>query len=261
MSLKVPCHFAIALALLAFFTSAGFAAKPPWEKQPPEAWTAADAERILNDSPWAQPTAATFPDPREREPIPAQALPGAAQAGMSGPRGVTDGRWDGGVGRNQGGGLPELNVLVRWDSAEVVRLAEARLKALGEGSKTSSIADSDDYVLSVLGLIPANNYQAAGKIETKSSSDNSQVTRASDTERLLENFMGNSALMTRSRASVRPRNVQIDPATGAIRLFFPRSLDIRKTDKEAYFSTRYGSLTVRKRFRLNDLVYKKRLKL
>ena len=259
--LHFPCRVAIALALLGFLTPAGFAAKPPWEKKSPDAWTAADAERILNDSPWAQPAAATFPDPRDREPIPAQALPGAAQAGMSGPRGVTDGRWDGGVGRNNGGGLPELNVLVRWDSAEVVRLAEKRLWELGESSKTSSIAGSDDYVLTVLGLIPANNYQAVGKIESKSSSDNSQVTRASDTERLLENFMSNSALMTRSGASVRPRNVQIDPATGAIRLFFPRSLDIQEKDKEAYFSTRYGSLTVRKCFRLNDLVYKKKLKL
>ena len=255
----------VALALFGALTTAHLLAKPPWEAKPPDSWTAEDAEQILNGSPWAQPAPATFPDPRDRDPIPAQSLPGAAQAGMSGPRGVTDGRWDGGVSNNRGGGLPELNVLVRWESAKVVRLAEARLKALGKSSGSLGIAeplaDSGDYVLTVIGLVPANNYQAAAKIETQSSSDESQVLRSSDTERLLENFMSNSALISRGAVPQRPHNVRIDPATGVIRLYFPRALDLQKKDKEVYFTTRYGSLTVRKRFRLKDLVYKKKLEL
>lgn len=244
-----------------FVVTAAFAAKPPWTGKAPDAWTVEDAERIVNASPWAQPADATFPDPREREAIPAQALPGPAQAGMASARGATDGKWDGGVGYNRGGGLPTLHVLVRWDSAEIVQQAQARLKNSGKLPDASfpETPASSDYVITVIGLVPAKNVEGAAKLEPQSSSDDK--TAAPNPERLLEDFMSNSMLASRTGGAVRPHNVQIDAATGAVRLYFPRSLALDTKVKEAYFSTRYGSLSVKKRFRLNDLLYKGRLAL
>ena len=239
------------------------AAKPPWERKgAPQEWTAGDAERILNDSPWAQAAAATLPDTREQTPLPVQALPGPAQAGMPTQKGVSDGRWDGGVSSNkEGGALPTLTVLVRWDSAQVVKLAKARLKELGQEAGPELPPDANnDYVLTVVGLVPQKNYQAEGKLDTKSRSDEGD-SAAGATKRLLENFMSNSALMNQTGKSVKPHNIQIDPSTGAVRMYFPRSLDIQAKDKDAYFATRYGSLTVHKRFRLSDLIYKSKLEL
>lgn len=243
-----------------------WAAKPPWErkKEAPQSWTATDAEQILNDSPWAQPAEATLPDTREERPVPVQALPGPAQAGLPNPKaGATDGRWDGGVSANKTGGpLPTLTVLVRWESAAVVKLAHARLKALGQDAGPDLPPDAvNDYVLTVVGLVPAKNYKAAGKLSGKSSSDERGESEAGATERLLENFMSNSTLMNREGASVKPHNIQIDPGTGTVRLYFPRSLDIQAKDKDAYLATRYGSLTVHKRFHLSELLYKGKLEL
>lgn len=237
-------------------------ARPPWEAKDPSSWTAEEAGQILNGSPWAQPAEAVFPDPRERDPIPPGALPGAAQAGMANSRGVSDGRWDGGVGYNRGSGLPTIQVLVRWDSAEAVRLAQARYKALGKTPDPNFPdvpANSPEYVLTVIGLVPAKNVEGPAKLERQSSSDASPDS--ANPEKLLEEFMSNSTLSTRSGESVRPRNVQVDAASGAVRLSFPRSLTLDTKVKEAFLSTRYGSLTVKKRFRLNDLLYKRRLAL
>ena len=247
----------------AFCAVIAAAARLPWNGKAPAEWTAEEAEQIMNNSPWAQPADATFPDPRDHDAIPAQALPGPAQAGMASARGATDGRWDGGVGYNRGGALPTIQVLVRWDSAEVVKEAQARLKRLG---KTPDVnfpdlpSASSDYILTVVGLVPAKNAEGVAKLDGQSSSENPPAP-APNPERLLEDFMSNSTLANRNGQSIRPINVQVDAASGAIRLYFPRSIALDTKVKEAYFSTRYGALTVKKRFRLNDLTYKKRLQL
>ena len=172
---------------------------------------------------------------------------------MASSRGATDGRWDGGVGYNRGGGLPTLHVLVRWESAEIVRLAQAR-------SKSPALpAATNDYVLAVEGLLPAKTAAGTAKLDTQSSSDETAAA-GTNTERLLEDFMNNSKLASRTEA-VRPHNVQINSDSGTVRLFFPRSLGLDAKSKEAYFSTRYGSLTVRKRFRLSDMNYQGHLAL
>lgn len=251
---------AAALAVVAL------AAKAPWNAKEPEAWTAEEAEQVLNSSPWAQAAEATFPDPREREAIPPQALPGPAQAGMANARGVSDGRWDGGVGYNRGGALPVLQVLVRWDSAEPMQAAYTRLRSLGKAPDVQfpdedTPSHSSDYVLTVIGLVPARTGgEGQAKLDTQSSSSGGGAA-ASNPERLLEDFMTNSRLAVKPGASVSPRNVQLDSASGAVRLFFPRSLPLDAKTKEAVFSTRYGAFTIHKRFRLNDLAFRRRLQL
>ena len=231
------------------------AAALPWRKNP-EAWTDQDAQRILSNSPWAQPAAATFPDPRKDEvPESVYSLPGAAQAGMAGPKGATDGRWDGGVGRNTGGGLlPTLAVVVRWDSALPVRQAMSKLKM------PELAGESKSYVITVEGLVPAGQYKQTAQLETKSSSDGSTGS-AAGSEHVLEGLMAHSKLLVKGHPPLACGNAKIDPLTGAVHMFFPRTFEIQRSDKEVTFGTRFGSLLVEKRFRLSDLAYNGKLEL
>jgi hypothetical protein len=137
----------------------------------------------------------------------------------------------------------------------------ARLAALRKAQP--KLADKGDpnqtYIIAVQGLLPAHPTEASPSLETSSSSDASHSAGAM-TEQILESFMAKSSLGVRSGTFVRPQNVQIEAETGVVRLFFPRTLELGN-DKEALFTTRYGSLTVKKRFRMAEMLYKGRLKL
>lgn len=225
-------------------------ADQPWAKNYTR-WTAQDARRILEDSPWAQRVNASFGDTDVPEPAPMK-LPGAAEAGMAGPRGVTDGRWDGGIGRNVKGGVPSLSVLVRWDSALPVR--QALLQAESEAAYAPE-QFRKDYILTVLGLVPAGRYRDAGHLDTRSQSGDGNDSDPRDPEQMLEGLMGTSKLLPRGKASIAPENVKLDAASGAIHLFFPRTIPIDASDKEVLFFARFGSMTIEKRFRIKDLSY------
>jgi len=217
--------------LLALGTAA---AGPPWKAKNPDPtkWTPADVEQILSNSPWSQTANAAFPETRDDEPVSAYALPGAAQAGMGGPKGGTDGRWDGGVAKNTGRGqLPTLPVLVRWDSAAPVRQALLR-------SQESIPAESQrDYVITVIGLVSAGKDQP------------------------LEGLMSHSSLRVPGKAPITAEDAKVDAKTGAVHLYFPRSAGINPSDKDVVFATRFGSLAVLKKFHLAEMVYHGRLEL
>jgi hypothetical protein len=235
-----------------------FAAAAPWAKKNPDQWTAEDVQRILSNSPWAQPASAGFPDPRKNEaPESVYNLPGPEQAGMAGPRGATDGRWDGGVSKNTHiGVLPTLPVIVRWDSALPVRQALQKSKA----GSAEALGESKNYVVTVEGLVPAGRYHSAGQIETKSSSDETTGS-AANPEPVLESLMAHSRLLVRGHAPIACVNAALDAGTGALHLAFPRTGEIKRSDKEVILITRFGSFTVEKRFRLSDMVYEGKLEL
>src|SRR5581483_732540 len=91
---------------------AAYAAQP-WQKNS-DHWSTADAQRVLADSPWAQPATALFPTGDDQ---PAVVGPLPTVPGTNGPNAATDGKWDGGVGRIPYRGMPSLPITVRWDSA------------------------------------------------------------------------------------------------------------------------------------------------
>jgi hypothetical protein len=247
--------------LLISFAAAIHAAQP-WSKDSSQ-WTTQDAQRILDASPWAQSASALFPDADPREQAPVGPLPGAAQAGMAGPHGVNDGVWDGGVGRVPRGGVPALSVTIRWDSALPVREASLRLRPAAEaGSPTHTPAQvQKDYIITVLGLVPARGYRNAGQLPTQSRSDDDTTIDAHDPEQMLEGLMAQSRLMPRGRKPIAPEDVKLDSATGALHLFFPRTELIELNDKEVMFATRFGSMTIQKQFRLKDMIYRGKLEL
>jgi hypothetical protein len=238
-------------------TAAVLCASEPWKKDSGQ-WTSDDAQRILTASPWAQAAVAAFANNEEREPPPPGPLPGAAQAGMAGPRAATDGRWDGGVGRMQGGGVPTLPLTVRWDSALPVREALTRLN----DSSSIEVQARNDYVIAVLGLVPAGRYRTAGHLPKESrSGEGDSATDPRDPEQMLEGLMAESRLRLRGRKPIMPKDAKLDAASGTLYLFFPRTEAISTKDKEIVFTTRFGSMTVRKQFRVKDMTYKGKLEL
>jgi hypothetical protein len=189
---------------------------------------------------------ADFVKPLEPFDMPVTPPPGAPATGIAAGRGVSDGRWDGDVARNTGvGESPSLPVTVRWDSAMPVRQALSR-----SDHATSSLVEehaAGDYIITVLGLVPANT-AAAPELPAN---DPAQI----------EGFLANSRLMPRGGPAIVPENARIDRATGAVHLFFPRTRAIRAEDKEVTFLTRFGSVRVQKKFRLKEMMYKGRLEL
>jgi len=232
-----------------------------WSGKDPAQWTANDISRLLNDSPWAQQASASFGSSTDAPDMPAAPLPGPAQAGMAGRNGVSDGRWDGGVSKNVGVGVPSLPVMVRWDSALPIR--EALLKSQPQQDVVDQA--QKDYILTVIGLVPAGRYRASsGHLATHSESDETldSTGRASqDPEEMLEGLMAASALIPRDRPPIRPEDVKLDASTGAIHLFFPRTQPITLKDKEVTFTTHFGSMTISKSFRLKEMAYRKKLEL
>jgi hypothetical protein len=239
------------------------AASEPWSKNP-QSWTAEDAQRILNSSPWAQETKASFGADDVREAPDPGPTPGAAEAGMAGPRGATDGRWDGGVGKMPRGSVPTLSVLIRWDSALPIREAAAQVASASsqrDPDLTPATAEqaTKDYVITLIGLVPARRYRDAGQLSGTSRSDDGVEAR--DPEELLEGLMSTARLLRRGRRALAPENVRIDGATGVVHIFFPRTDPIVAAEKDVVFSTRFGSLLVQKSFRPRDMIYKGRLEL
>ncbi len=228
-------------------------AAEPWSKHSAQ-WTSADAQQVLTDSPWAQPASASFAttDPDQDRPI--GPVPNAP--GMSGPNAASDGRWDGGVGRIPHLGNPTLDITIRWDSALPVRQA---LKLIAK--EPPAPASNSDYVITVIGLVPAGRYRSAGRLPTQSRSDDGSTIDPQDPEQMLEGLMGQSRLMPRGEKAIAPDDVKLDAASGALHLFFPRTERLSLKTKEVVFATRFGSMTIYKRFRLKDMRYEGKLEL
>lgn len=229
-------------------------AAEPWSRKDPAKWTPKDVQRVLSDSPWAQSTGAVFSlaaeDPAS-VPVTPPPLPGPGGAPNPGVR------WDGAVGRSRGAD-PTLNVLVRWDSALPVCEALSR-STEGDQQRITGEQATADYIISVIGLVPAGRYRSVGRTERTSRSDDTVDAR--NPEEMLEGLMAASQLIPKGKAAIRPDDAKLDGSTGTLYILFPRTQPIGADDKEVMFTTRFGALTIQKSFRLKDMNYQGKLAL
>jgi hypothetical protein len=221
-----------------------------WSRKNYSEWSAEDVNRVLTDSPWARQVNAllsTAPREVDRSVTPP---PGASTNNMGGTRGVTDGRWDGGVGPPADDSGPKLPVTIRWDSALPVREALLRSRSgkhlsTAEDPKDNldkSLSEPEtDYIITVVGLLTND--------------------QGRDRERVRKELMGAAKLIRTGKAPLRPENVALDTSAGAIRVFFPRTQPISLADKEVTFQMQFGSMRVEKKFRLKAMTYKGKLEL
>lgn len=243
-----PRKGARGLRVVAPFAAAAIAlcAGDVWNSKDYTKWSAQDVNRMLTDSPWAKQASALFGTvPREvdRSVIPP---PGASTNNMGGTRGVTDGRWDGGVGPPVDDSAPKLPVTIRWESALPVREALLRSRS---GDHLSVFGDAhaklngpgSNYIITVIGLL---------------TNDQSR-----DRERVRKELMGAAKLVRTGKAPVRPEDVELDATANAIQVFFPRTDPISLNEREVTFELQFGSMTVQKKFRLKTMIYKGKLDL
>ena len=217
-------------------------------RAPSRGWTQQDVNRLLTDSPWALQVEANMDDPADVREQTQAPLPGAAEAGMAG-AGVQDGkpRWDGGIGKNRMGHLATIPVLVRWDSANIVQ--EALRRSQGDFIP----AAKNSVVITVIGLLPATHSETPNPIHGRSSSDDQGVPAPKTSEENLEWFMANSRLLAKGQPPEAPQNVKINPASGEVHLFFPRTDAALSQKRDVFFVTRYGAMHVQARFRTKQM--------
>jgi len=211
-------------------------------------------DRLLNDSPWAMQTGATMDDPSDREepalPAPPTGL-GQPNPGGRSTSGPTQARWDGGIGKNRRGHLATIPVMVRWDSAAIVR--QALEKKQDPDLSILNAAASANFVITVVGLLPANQSAAPASLQAKSSSKDENAP-ARTTEEILEWFMTNSRLAVKGETDMQPQNVKFDAASGTLHLLFKRNDALLARKRDIVFLTRFGSMHVQTRFRVKDMV-------
>jgi hypothetical protein len=204
-----------------------------WAK-PYTGWSHNDLVKMVTNSPWARTFSVSLPA--------GAGNPGGAPSAGGGRGRGPAGDAGGGFG---GPGGPPVNIYARWQSALPVRQALARLK-FGADTATSPDAkkllerEATDYMIVVSGPLRSLPHD--------------------DTETVKKAIMDASLLSAQGK-DVKPSEVQIgmDTVSYDIVFHFPRSAAFTLDDKEAEFSTKYGDVTLKSKFKLKEMVYNGKL--
>lgn len=253
-------------------------AAPAWEKKDFSQWTTEDAKKILSDSPWAKtihlnigsmaaPAGATgakqylvAPTANGEGPQRGasgggqmggagqqqsqQPMPGSASQNEMGRPGQTPGQ------NPQAGSEPAMQqgvpVVVEWESAVPVRLAELKLKS---GDSQPSQADveqakkpSENYIIALVG-VPG---------QPKEGEEKDMATSATITPKNKQSIQATSV-----------KEQAISGGTRAIIFTFPKAQPITEDDKTVQFRLVKGPLPtdVKENFKLKDMRYDGKLAL
>lgn len=214
--------------------AADFWAKPAAE------WSDKDVVKMLTNSPWGRTFSVSLPFGGGNS-----GAPPSAGGGGRGGRG-------GGPGGDPGGGFSgpagaAATIYARWQSALPVKQAAVRLK-YGAQAATSPDAkqifdrEETDYTIIVTGPM--------------------RSLPKEDSETLKKIIMDASSLSAPGK-DVKPSDVGIamDQASYDIALHFPRSAAFTLDDKEVEFSTKFGNVTLKSKFKLKDMVYNGKLEM
>ena len=199
-----------------------------WDTKPFPEWSDKELQKLMTDSPWVR---------QIRGKINAQPSdePGQAQIpDLSGPTSAA---------------APSLPVMLRWISALPVKQGEMRAR-FGKDAATAPEARKfleqprTFYILAVAGI--------PGYLISKGGADNAKEAIARST-----------ILTLKGKPSMQPTVVEFAPAglNVTVMLGFPRSNEITLADEEVAFSTVIGTVLVRYKFKLKDMVVRGKLEL
>jgi hypothetical protein len=200
------------------------AAKEFWDEKFPEDWSAAEIQRILNDSPWAQKAEVKFNG----------GPGGAAGFSRSGYYSPSDQVKYSGNGAEKSPGT--FHALVRWVSAKPVCAAN---KGTPDGA-------SQFYMLSMTGDFP----------DAARPSDSESVTAAAERGDMLRSI---TKLERKGDGPIYLDHIQA--ITGGEMLYFTRMEPITPANKEITFTTKIGALEFKTKFLLKDMLYRGKLEL
>ena len=155
-----------------------------------------------------------------------------------------------GIQEVAGGGLgsaPSLMLVVRWQSALPMRQAIAKQKfgaEAGTSPESKKLLDGDQkyYAVLVSGLPK-------------------QMLRASDD--MKSNLLKATTLSVKGKDPVAAADLQTagNEQKAVVMFFFPRTSSIDADDKEVEFSSKFGPIIVKQKFKLKEMVFNGKLEL
>lgn len=241
-------------------------AEEPWIAKKPAEWSPKELQHILSDSPWARPVSVTLGSSMPsntggggrgrggRGGGGGGGMPSAdSSGGMGGASmdGSTTGR--GGVTNDGPVAAPSVIYTVRWMSAMPMKLAliYSRMGAEAATSpQAKAFLEKEDqfYVINVSGP-PSKNEAAPERprqLTPKVEAEIKEVT----------------TLSWKAHDKVQPLIVQISQTNSfAFSFSFPRTHLIELEDKEVEFATKLGELSIKRKFKLKDMMYDGKLAL
>lgn len=254
-----------------------------WKDKAYSQWSDDEVTKMLANSPWAQSTKASSPNQGMGQRGGGRRGGGG---GMGGPRigfpgGGGGGGYPGGGGGYPGGGgggnprgggggsIPSFTATIRWQSALPVREALLRQSGVTKADD-SQVAEKltapvTSYVIALVGL-PANLPTSSGRYGRGTSTDNRggddrDKDSADQDADQLDRLKSGTRLNPKDRASIYPEKVERDKDGQTIVFTFPRTTPISLDSKEVEFVTRVGSIEIRHKFKLKDMVYQGKLEL
>jgi hypothetical protein len=225
-----------------------------WQTKPYTEWSDKDIQKIETNSPWAKQVPVALPagggggsSKRGKGGGNASELEGAGN-GISGGgnAGRNAGIQDVGGGVDAGGGAA-LTVTLSWRTALPIREATAKQKYGAEAATSADakkmIEEPQKFYAILLTGLPG------------------RVLRGGD--KLKESLLQGTSLTVKGKDPIQPTDVQ----TGgneqrAVMLFlFPKTVPLTLDDKDVEFSSKVGSLMVKQKFHLKDMVFDGKLDL
>ncbi|MCU1334983.1 MAG: hypothetical protein JWO19_564 [Bryobacterales bacterium] len=219
-----------------------------WTTKPFTEWNEKEVTKILNDSPWVQKVTITtggggsgggFGDTGGKG---AGGRGGGRGGGPQGDSVNSDPGIDGSGGGGFGAGPSGVSVSLLWQTALPVRqaLAKRRFGAeAGTSPEAKAALDRVDpfYVLTLIGM-PGSALAAA--------QGDKKVALVEST-----------TLTVNGKPPLKATDVQISGGRGtaAVSFLFPKTTTFTVEDKEMEFSSRFDKISVKKKFKLKDMVF------
>lgn len=210
-----------------------------WDTKPFTSWNEKEVNKIMGDSPWSK-TTTTVVDMNKMREIMAKAGPQGGDMPSGGP---PRGAGKGGRGGGGGGGMPPmLELMVRWQSSLTVRQAMVRGQFGDEAGTSTQAAEflsrpQRFYVIAVTRL-PMRYFRGVNPQEFQKV--------LSDT----------ATLNVKGLETMKPAEVQFQANEQSLTVFFafPREEAITLEHKEVEFIAPVGPLTVKRKFKLADMM-------
>jgi hypothetical protein len=258
-----------------FWVAFSLMAADVWEKKAFTEWTPKDVDHVMTASPWARETAASFSGGggggmggggrggggRGGGGMRGGGAPSIdAGEGGGGPGGGPGGGGGGMGGMGGGGGMggaPQTLVVVRWQSALPVKQALVRARFGAEAGTAADaktiLANEEAYYVIAVDKLPRMGGGRQG----------GEGKGVADPERMRQIMARSTSLIRKGKEPLKPEDIKM--ATGektmTVYFIFPKSEAITLEDKDVEFVTRFGPLEIKRKFKLQDMVFAGKLEL
>ena len=165
-----------------------------------------------------------------------------------------------------GGGPPQTMVLIRWQSALPMKQALVKSKfgnEAGTAAQAKAILENQEeyYVIAVERLPRMGAGRARAAVGGPEGVE--REAGADPAERMRQMLARSTLLVRKGKDAIKPMDVKMATAekTMTVYFLFPRTEAITLEDKEVEFITKLGPLEIKRKFKLQDMVFGGKLEL